>query len=187
MEKELTKGQIVKEWLKDIIIAVVIALIIMQFVKPTIVKESSMEPNFEENDYLFVNKQAYGIFGSNPKKGDVVVFHSNLTTGDGNEKLLIKRVIGVPGDTITINDGKVYVNNKKIDDSYTKERFTNGDIEDLIVPEDEYFVMGDNRRVSIDSRSPDVGFVAKKQIIGKVFFRLMPFSKMGFIHNPYKK
>ena len=94
-----------KEWIKDIIIAIVIALIVVQFIKPTIVKQSSMEPNFYENDYLFVSKQSY-TFGE-PKRGDVVVVHSALLRENGDEKLLIKRVIGLPGDKIDISDGKV--------------------------------------------------------------------------------
>ena len=96
-----------KEWIKDILIAIVIAVVVIQFIKPTIVKESSMEPNFYENDYLFVSKQSYRF--SEPKRGDVVVFHSSLVQENGDEKLLIKRVIGLPGETIDISDGKVYI------------------------------------------------------------------------------
>lgn len=183
----MEKKELIKEWIKDILIAVVIALIVMQFFKPTIVKESSMEPNFIENDYVFVNKQTYHLFRGNPQEGDVIVFQSSLPGQDGSNKLLIKRVIGLPGDKISVLDGKVFVNGKMIDDSYTKDQYTNGQIEDLIVPKDEYFVMGDNRRVSIDSRYPEVGFVKKDEIVGKVVFRLFPIDKIGTIKNPYKE
>lgn len=182
-EKERTT---LKEWIKDIAIAVIIAIVVMQFIKPTIVKESSMEPNFIGNDYLFVSKQSYKLFGGKPEMGDVVVFRSNLKDSNGNNKLLIKRVIGVPGDKIAITDGKVYVNGKEIDDSYTKDQYTNGEIQDLVVPKGKVFCLGDNRTVSIDSRYPEVGFVPEDDIVGKVVFRLIPFNKIGPIHNPYE-
>ena len=172
-----------KEWIKDIIIAVVIALVVVQFIKPTIVKQSSMEPNFYENDYLFVSKQSYTF--SEPKRGDVVVVHSSLLRENGDEKLLIKRIIGLPGDKIDISDGKVYINGEELVEDYTKEGYTTGDVDGLVVPKDEVFCMGDNRRVSIDSRAPEVGCIDMDAVVGKVFLRLYPFNKIGFIKNPY--
>lgn len=172
-----------KEWIKDIIIAIVIALIVVQFIKPTIVKQSSMEPNFYENDYLFVSKQSYTF--SEPKRGDVVVVHSSLLRENGDEKLLIKRVIGLPGDKIDISDGKVYINGEELVEDYTKEGYTTGDVDGLVVPENKVFCMGDNRRVSIDSRAPEVGCIDMDEVVGKVFLRLYPFNKIGFIKNPY--
>lgn len=172
-----------KEWIKDIVIAIVIALIVVQFIKPTIVKESSMEPNFYENDYLFVSKQSYTF--SEPKRGDVVVVHSSLLQENGDEKLLIKRIVGLPGDEIDIADGKVYINGEELTEDYTKEGYTNGEISGFVVPDGEVFCMGDNRRVSIDSRSPEVGAIDVDEIVGKVVLRLYPFNKIGFIKNPY--
>ena len=172
-----------KEWIKDILIAIVIAIVVVQFIKPTIVKESSMEPNFYENDYLFVSKQSY-TFGE-PKRGDVVVFHSSLVQENGDEKLLIKRIVGLPGETIDISDGKVYINGEELKEDYTKEGYTSGEISGLVVPEGEVFCMGDNRRVSIDSRSDDVGCIDIDDIVGKVVFRLSPFSEIGMIKNPF--
>lgn len=170
-----------KEWIKDIIIAAVIAIIVIQFVKPTIVKESSMEPNFYENDYLFISKMTYKF--SEPRLGDVIVFHSSLTTANGDEKLLIKRVIGVEGDRIDIKDGETYVNGEKLEEAYTKDGVTNGSIDGLVVPEGEVFCMGDNRLVSIDSRTSEVGCIKVKNIVGRVFFRVYPFNKFGVIHR----
>lgn len=186
-----SRAQIVREWLIDITCAVGIAVIIMQFIKPTIVKQHSMEPGFCTNDYLFVSRQSYRLFGGKPELGDVIVFESNMKTEAGADKMLIKRVIGVPGDVIRITGGKVYVNNEVIDDSYTNpdangEHYTSGEIEDLVVPGDCLFVLGDNRSVSIDSRYPSVGLVPYDAVIGKVVFRLLPFSKAGRIENPYK-
>ena len=181
-----TTGAFVREWGKDVAIAVVIAVIVMQFIKPTIVKQRSMQPNFYTNDYLFISKQSYKLFGGQPQRGDVIVFKSKLEDAEGETKMLIKRVIGVPGDVISIHDGKVYINGKEIDDSYTMDSYTNGDIKELVVPADHLFCMGDNRAVSIDSRSESVGLVSYGDIIGKVVFRVFPLRKFGTIHNPYK-
>lgn len=173
------------EWVKDVLIAIVIAIVIMQFIKPTLVKERSMQPNFVENDYVFVSRQSYKLFGGDPERGDVIVLHSSLKDGDGNDKLLIKRVIGLPGESITVSDGDVYINGEELSDDYTKDQMTNGEIIDLKIPEDSYFCMGDNRELSMDSRDPRVGFIKKEQIVGKVVLRLYPFNKFGTIYNPY--
>jgi signal peptidase I len=168
-----------KEWGKDIIIAVIIAVIILQFIKPTFVRETSMTPTLQEYNFLFLNKQAYH-FGE-PKRGDIIVFHTSLKTESGDEKMLIKRVIGLPGDKITIMDGEVYINGEKQDQSYTREGYTSGYLEDETVPDDSLFVMGDNRQHSIDSRDPDVGFVDISRVYGKAFFRLYPFNEIGLL------
>jgi len=174
-----------KEWIKDIVIAIIIALVVVQFIKPTIVKESSMEPNFYENDYLFVSKQAYRF--NEPKRGDVVIFHSSLLQENGDEKLLIKRVIGLPGEIIEVKDGHVYINGKMLDDSFTMDGTTYGYVDGLIIPPDKYFCMGDNRDVSIDSRDESVGCVDIEQIVGKAVFRLFPFGEFGTIDNPFEE
>lgn len=174
-----------KEWIKDIAIALIIAIVIVQFVKPTIVKQSSMEPNFHDRDYLFVSKQAYR-FGE-PQRGDVVVFDSSLVDEEGNDKLLIKRIIGLPGEKLDIIDEKVYINDVMLDETYTMDGTTYGDITDLVIPDGKYFCMGDNRDVSIDSRDPAVGCVDERQLVGKVFFRLFPFQAAGMIQNPFQQ
>ena len=170
----------IKEWVKDILIAVIIAVLILQFIKPTFVRETSMMPTLQEYNFLFLNKQAYR-FGE-PKHGDIIVFHTNLKTQTGDEKMLIKRVIGLPGDKITINDGNVYIDGEKQDQSYTLEGYTAGSIDNLVVPDDSLFVMGDNRQNSIDSRDPNVGFVKISRVYGKAFFRLYPFNEIGTLN-----
>ncbi|NLD10162.1 MAG: signal peptidase I [Clostridiales bacterium] len=182
----IDKKKVAMEWIRDIVIAVIIAVVIVQFIKPTIVKESSMEPKFYANNYLFINKMAYK-FDKTPKKGDVIVFKSNLLTETGKKKLLIKRVIGVPGDVIDIKDGKVYINGKEDDQSYTMSGETIGSIDGLTVPKGKLFCMGDNRDVSIDSRYEEVGCVSESKVVGKVVFRAFPFNKFGTIKNPYNK
>lgn len=176
-KKESAKT-IVKEWVRDIAIAILIAVLILQFIKPTIVKESSMEPTLYENHYIFLSKQAYTLFGD-PQRGDIVVFHSDLTRADGAEKLLIKRVIGLPGDEISIMNGKVYINGEEYEEEYIKDGYTNGDIEGMVVPEGSLFCMGDNRLVSIDSRDNRVGCIEEARIVGKAVFRLAPFGLIG--------
>lgn len=171
-----------KAWIKDILIALVIGIVIIQFIKPTIVKEHSMQPTLNENDYIFLSKQAY-LFGV-PKPGDIIVFHSDLETENHKEKLLIKRVIGTPGDRIVIgDDGIVYRNGKALDEPYTLEPYTRqADINEVTVPEGEIFVMGDNRQNSVDSRYAQVGLVPIDRIVGKAVFRLYPFNAIGPLH-----
>ena len=188
-----TREQVIIEWVRDIVIAVIIAVAISMVIKPTVVKETSMEPNFHSNDYIFLNRLAYK-FGNEPKKGDVIVFRShseNLLDEHQKNKLLIKRVIGVPGDKIQITGGEVYINGEPDDQSYTNDGETLAESDELEegieVPEDSLFCMGDNRLVSVDSRSSDVGFVDEDTIVGKAVFRLLPLSDIGPVHNVYKE
>lgn len=183
-EEEIVEARgtkvVIKELIKDIIIALAIVFLITLVVYPTIVKESSMQPTLYENNYLLVNKRAY-LF-SDEKRGDIIVFKSDLVDENGKEKLLIKRIIALPGDTITIADEAVYINGEKQTEAYTKEKETYGDISNYVVPEDQLFVMGDNRGVSIDSRSPEVGCVSKQRVVGKAFLRLYPFNEIGGLY-----
>jgi signal peptidase I len=165
-------------WVRDIAIAVAIAIVIMQFIKPTIVKEHSMEDTLHPNDYIFLSKQAYTL-GGEPERGDIVVFHSSLESEDGTTKNLIKRVIATEGDTVEIHDGTVYVNGDALEESYTKDGYTDGQMPEITVPEGDLFLLGDNRQSSRDSRDPSVGFIPEDEIIGKAVFRVFPFSGFG--------
>jgi signal peptidase I len=168
----------VKEWIKDIATAMLVAFVIVQFVKPTIVKQSSMEPNFHDKDYLIATR-VFNI--NNLKKDDVVTFRYS----DG--RLFIKRVIGLPGDKIKIAGGEVYVNGKKDDQSYTNGGETwvigpgDDEVLELTVPEGQVFCLGDNRGDSHDSRDDDVGCVTSDNLKWKVRFRLLPLKSMGTI------
>ena len=176
-----------KAFIRDILIAVAIVAVITIVVKPTIVKESSMEPTLYENNYLLVNKRAY-ITAEHPDRGDIIVFRSELEKDDGSgKKMLIKRVIGVEGDTIEIKGNDVYRNGERLKEPYTQS-LTDSEIEAnkdfhmvCSVPEDKLFVMGDNRPVSIDSRSDSVGLIDEKAVFGKAFVRLYPFNEIGGI------
>ncbi len=164
-------------WIRDILIAVIIAAIILAFVKPIIIQQESMLPNFYSGDYVIASRQAYRLFGE-PQRGDVIVFRSNLFDENGKQKNLIKRIIGLPGDTVEIIDGEVYINGERIYEEYIAEQGLSGEMDKITVEEGKLFVMGDNRRVSQDSRSPEVGTIDIDSIIGKVVLRVYPFSEM---------
>ena len=142
-------------WVRDIVIAIIIAAIILFFFKPIIIQQESMQPTFYSNDYVVVSKQSYSIFGD-IERGDVIVFRSSLLDENGDQKSLIKRVIGLPGDTIEIKNGYVILNGVTIQEDYLAEQGVSGEMEQITVDEGKIFVMGDNRAVSQDSRSPVV-------------------------------
>lgn len=163
-------------WIRDILIAVAIAAVILAFFKPIIIQQQSMEPNFYSGDYVITSRQAYSLFGD-PQRGDIIVFKSDLYTDEGEAKNLIKRIIGLPGDTVEIIDGEVYLNGEMLNEEYIKEPGLSGEMEAITVPEGELFVLGDNRRVSQDSRSGAVGTISQDTIVGKVVVRVYPFSQ----------
>ena len=168
-----------KELIRDIVVALVIVLILTSIIKPTIVKESSMEPTLFENHYLIVNKLAYKT--GEPERGDIIVFESELETEDGDKKLLIKRIVGLPGETVSIADGEVYIDGQILEEDYLKDGITPGEITECQVPEGQLFVMGDNRVVSIDSR--ELGCIAEETVMGKAVLRLFPFNQIGGLYN----
>lgn len=166
-------------WVRDIVIAIIIAAIILFFFKPIIIQQESMQPTFYSNDYVVVSKQSYSIFGD-IERGDVIVFRSSLLDENGDQKSLIKRVIGLPGDTIEIKNGYVILNGVTIQENYLAEQGVSGEMEQITVDEGKIFVMGDNRAVSQDSRSPEVGQVDQDTVIGKVVLRIFPLDSIRF-------
>ena len=164
------------EWAKIISTALVLSFVITLFVKPTLVSGESMHPTLENGDYLLINRIEPKLSGV--EKGDIVVFKSNLIQDDGKtRKDLVKRVIATEGDHIKIENSKVYVNDKLIEEPYIDDDIMTETI-DATVPKGKMFVMGDNRDNSLDSRNEMVGFVDEKEVIGKVFIRLFPFDKI---------
>ncbi|MBI1864034.1 signal peptidase I [Candidatus Woesebacteria bacterium] len=171
----------------DILQVIVFAVSIFLFIyllimQPHKIKGSSMEPDFHDGEFLLTDKVTYR-FGE-PKRGDVVVFKA--PPDDSDE--FIKRIIGIPGDTIDIKGGKVILNGKEISEPYlTSDTFTSSGVfakEDVpfTVPTDFYFVMGDNREHSFDGRS--FGLINKSKITGRAWVIYWPVSKMGVIKNP---
>lgn len=165
------------EWVKEIVIAVIIAAVILTFIKPIVVRQSSMEPTFYSGDYVFISKQAYKLFGE-PERGDVIVFHTDMKDENDHDKNLIKRIIGLPGDTVEIIGGYVYLNGQILDEPYLNEQGISGEMEKITVPEGRLFVMGDNRGVSQDSRDVLIGCIEEDSILGRVFVRLYPFNRI---------
>jgi signal peptidase I len=185
-EKVMTASENLREWIKDILFAVVFAVLFLQFFQPTIVKEHSMENTFHENDYLFVSKRSYTWLGGAPKYGDIIVFQSNLAMGtSGKNKQLIKRVIAVPGDYISIRDGVVYLNGQALDEPYTRDGYTDSYMEEVTIPEGYIFAMGDNRQNSADSRDSRIGLVPIESIKGKAVLRLYPFNQIGGVYKNF--
>ena len=177
-EDKSLKNSII-EWVKVFGLAIILAFVITLFIKPTLVRGDSMVPTLHENDYLIINKIGYKI--GQPENGDVIVFKSHIAQEDGTNKDLVKRVIGVEGDSVLITDGEVYVNGNLLDEPYLDTgMYTEGDI-DLVVPEGNLFVLGDNREVSLDSRYENVGLVDVDDVEGKVFVRLYPFNDISLI------
>ena len=127
----------------------------------------SMEPTLYNSEEILINRFTY--FLTNPNHNDVVVF---LPNGNENSHYYVKRVIGVPGDTVLIKDGIIYVNDAIYEDSLIYDKIENGGIASIGVSlgEDEYFVIGDNRNNSEDSRSSNIGVVKKDYIIGQAWF-----------------
>lgn len=159
---------------------IVVYLFIMQ---PNQVKGASMDPTFNTGDYIFTSKVTYKFRGYN--RGDVVVFKSPKNP----DIEYIKRIIGLPGDKVMIKDSEVYVNGVKLTENYISAKtnlWENGfskNGEEVTVPDGELFVMGDNRPRSSDSR--EFGPVPEDTVIGQVFYRYFPSTKMGSIDNPF--
>ena len=167
------------EFLKVIIIAAVIVLPIRYFLfQPFIVKGESMMPNFQSGDYLIIDEVSYRI--SNPKRGDVVVLKYPLDTS----QRFIKRIIGLPGETVEVNNGKITISKEGESLILDKKKYlsnikgTEGNLR-IVLPDSEYFVLGDNRQFSYDSRG--WGVLPKKDIVGKVIFRVFPISSFSYI------
>ena len=183
-------NETVRETVETIVIAIFLAFVISFFiVQPNQVNGDSMLPNIRPNEYVLTNRVRKHIIwlsflGAEYKRGEIVVFKL-----PDNEPF-IKRVIGLPGDKVMIKDEQVYVNDKLLietylDDSVVTSAKSGGPFKDgipAVVPEDHYVVFGDNRSISLDSRTRTVGFVHRKYIKGPVSFRVFPFgSQFGFI------
>jgi signal peptidase I len=166
---------VMHSWLRDLVISVVVSAIIIIFLyQPVRVEGTSMLPVLEDQDRLFINKLAYRV--GEIHRGDVVVF---LYPHD-HEKSYIKRVIALPGDTLRIDHGQVYVNDARVEESYVPRQFEDDRSQpEMTVPQHEYFVMGDHRSVSSDSR--DFGPVDRELIYGKAAFVYWPMDQAGVV------
>jgi len=172
---EETKKEIYS-WVKTILFAVVLAVIFRTYIFRTAYAMSvSMEPTLHEGQVLIVSKVNYLV--GEPKRGDIVVIDSRQ---DKLEHLnLIKRVVGLPGETIEIKDNRVYIDGKALEPDFTESPTPDFGFEKTTIPEGKYMVMGDNRGNSRDSRFKSVGFIEEQYLEGKAVFRLWPLNKIG--------
>jgi len=184
-DEKKSETSIAKEILKMsiyLLVVFLLALFIIKFVaQRTVVNGASMEPTLTDGDNLIVNKLAYR-FGE-PKRFDIIVFKYRYKKGE----YYIKRVIGLPGETVRIDgDGIIYINGEVLEENYGKEKmeYPGDAINEITLGEDEYFVLGDNRNNSSDSRYQyDVGNVKKSEIVGKAWIRIFPFNKIKIISH----
>ncbi len=160
-------------WLRDLVISVAISAFIIIFLyQPVKVEGTSMMPSLEDQERIFVNKFVYRL--EPIERGDIVVFKYPRDPS----KSYIKRVIGMAGDHIRIDGGQVYVNGKALDESYVPAEYVDTrSYDDQIVPPESYFVLGDHRSMSNDSR--DFGPVNQSYIYGKAVFGYWPMDKLG--------
>lgn len=181
-EKKTKKGMSV---LMQLVLLVVLVFVLRNVMGTVLVKGSSMEPNFNHGDLVFINKLSPSL--GSLDYGDVVICEME---DDFAYENIIKRIVGLPGDEIEIVENEddaeiydLYVNGELVEEPFLGEpMMTAGNIEyPYEVPEDSYFVMGDNRNASTDSRKKSVGAIPKENLMGKVVFRLYPFHAFGLI------
>ena len=165
-------------WVRDLAFSVLIAVVLIVFIyQPVKVEGTSMEPGLSDNERIFINKFTYKLNLGDVRRGDTVVFWYPVDT----TKSYIKRVVGLPGDRIRILQGQVYINGSPLAEDYVAERFrdpgTWAEGREVPVPPGDYFVLGDHRNSSSDSRS--WGWVPRDNIYGKAVFVYWPLAKMG--------
>lgn len=162
----------IKEFIKDTVKYVLfiasVLFIAIYVISLQQVVGSSMAPTLNNGDVLILDKLSPKFI--NLKRGDIVSFYYD------DSKFLVKRIIGLPGETVEIKDNKIYINNEIIEDYINNIEMDDFKLEDT-VPQNSYFVLGDNRNDSLDSRDSRVGFVKKDDIIGKKFIRIWPLFK----------
>ena len=164
-------------WLRDLTVSVLIAVVVILFLyQPVRVEGTSMMPSLVDQERIFINKFAYRFGITDISRGDTVVF---WFPGDPS-KSFIKRVIGVPGDKVEVTDGKVSVNQAALDEPYVPEAYRDHVSTPLrVVPPGEYYVLGDHRSSSNDSRV--WGIVPRRYIYGKAVFVYWPLDRMGAV------
>jgi signal peptidase I len=174
-QESAPKKNSVHSWVRDLIVSIAVSTFIIIFLyQPVRVEGTSMLPMLEDQDRLFINKLAYRV--GDIHRGDVIVF---LYPHD-HEKSYIKRVIALPGDDLRIDHGRVYVNGHQLAEKYVPVQFEDErSLPEMIVPDNEYFVMGDHRSISSDSR--DFGPVDRDLIYGKAAFVYWPMEQMGVV------
>jgi len=168
-------------WILYIVVIIGLTYLIITYVgQRTMVSGDSMETTLSDGDNLIVDKISYRF--RDPERFDIIVFPYKYE----KNTYYIKRIIGMPGETIQIIDGYVYIDGELLEsDIYGNEVMEYANIADTPIPlkEDEYFVLGDNRNHSSDSRDPSVGVLTREDLIGRAWIRIYPFDEMGVIKH----
>ena len=165
-------------WVFQIMVTLVFAAVVAIMMFQTVtMQESSMEPTISVGDRFFINRAVYKF--SSPQRGDMIVFR---TSASDDAALHIRRVIGLPGETVQITGGRILINGEVYNEGKDFPMITNPGLAATAVTLEsgEYFVLGDNRNNSEDSRYADIGMVRKRYIVGKIWFTCSPFEKLGF-------
>ena len=170
----LSIKEFIIDLIKLIVVVVVILFLMIYVVSVTQVVGNSMYSTLEDGDVLILNKFKYRFFDI--ERGDIISLENDDT------KYLIKRVIGLPGDSISIKDNTLYINGEVYIENYLEEGLVYDDFELTslgydVIPDDMYFVLGDNRADSVDSR--EIGLISKDDVIGKISFRIWPLNKLA--------
>ena len=169
----------ISSWILDIAVAITMAFVLVTFFGVQVsVIGISMKPTLRDGDEVLVNKFIYYI--KKPTRGDVVIFKPN---GNENSHYYVKRIIGLPGETVQIIEGSVYINGKLLEENRFYDTIMDAGVADeqIKLADDEFFVIGDNPSNSEDSRQADIGNVKRSTIAGKVWFRYCSFSDIGFV------
>ena len=177
-EKNLVVDRILK-WIVDIITVASIAVFALTyFSDETEVIGSSMSEVLEDGQTGLIDKLSYKL--SKPERFDIIVYKSKVDDG----QYVIKRIIGLPGEKIRISDSKIYVDGVELEDKYFKGSYESGSVsEEITVGGHEYFVLGDNRNLSEDSRFEYIGNIEEDEIVGKVWFIISPIKQIGIVKN----
>lgn len=179
-EEKTSVGRELISMLLYIAIVLVATFLIVHFIgQRTQVSGQSMYPTLHHKDNLIVDKISYRF--TDPERYDIIVFPYQYE----EKTYYIKRIIGLPGETVQVKDGYVYINGDKLDEDYGREAMDSGGLaaDEIQLGEDQYFVLGDNRNESKDSRDPSVGVIEGDDIIGRAFIRIFPFSRFGILRH----
>ena len=176
LEDEKVRGFM--RWVFEIVVTLVLAAMVGIMLFQTVtMQESSMEPTIAVGDRFFINRVVYKF--SSPKRGDLIVFR---TSASDDAALHIRRVIGLPGETIQISGGRILIDGEAYKEGKDFPMISNPGLasSSITLESGEYFVLGDNRNNSEDSRYADIGMIKKRYIAGKIWFTCAPFEKLGF-------
>ena len=181
VEEKLEDRQVRRtlNWIFQILVALVFGILVgISLFQSVTMQENSMEPTLQVGERFFVNRALYKV--SSPKQDDIIVYK---TSGSDDAALHIGRVIGLPGETVQISNGNILINGEVYDENHDFPEISNAGVASsgISLESGEYFILGDNRNNSEDSRYGDIGNINKKYIVGKVWFIISPKDKFGFL------